>query len=81
MHAGRAFDGMHDELLHDIDIVIDGNRISAIGALEPGKLADIVLVEGDPLQDIGDTANVRTVIANGRVFAVDELLHPPVPGK
>ncbi|MCD7097602.1 amidohydrolase family protein [Stenotrophomonas sp. MMGLT7] len=46
------------------------------GTLEAGKLADIVLIEGDPLQDIGNTANVRQVIANGRAFSVEELLHP-----
>ncbi|AER55335.1 putative amidohydrolase [Pseudoxanthomonas spadix BD-a59] len=46
------------------------------GVLEAGKLADIVLIEGDPLQDIGNTTNVRKVIANGRMFDVEDLVHP-----
>ncbi len=44
------------------------------GAILPGKLADIVLVEGNPLQDIGAALNVRLVIANGRSYTLDELL-------
>lgn len=46
------------------------------GTLEAGKLADIVLIEGDPLQDIGNTAKVRQVMSNGRVFDVEALMHP-----
>ena len=44
------------------------------GVIAPGKLADIALVEGDPRQDISATANVRTVISNGRVFDVKDLI-------
>ena len=44
------------------------------GTLEPGKLADIVLIEGDPRQNIANTFNVRTVIANGKAFTVSELV-------
>ncbi|WP_243453515.1 amidohydrolase family protein [Polymorphobacter multimanifer] len=52
------------------------------GTLEAGKLADIVLVAGDPRADIGNTVNTRIVISNGRVFMVDELVRlaaPPAP--
>lgn len=38
-----------------------------IGTLEPGKLADIVLIDGDPLADIDDLLNVAVVIKGGRV--------------
>ncbi len=44
------------------------------GVIAPGKLADIVLIEGDPRQDIGATVNVREVISNGRVFDVKDLI-------
>jgi Tol biopolymer transport system component/imidazolonepropionase-like amidohydrolase len=44
------------------------------GTLEAGKLADIVLIEGDPRKDITATMNVREVIANGRPYTVAELL-------
>jgi imidazolonepropionase-like amidohydrolase len=44
------------------------------GIIEPGKLADIVLVQGNPLDDIENTNNVKEVIANGRRFTIEDLL-------
>jgi imidazolonepropionase-like amidohydrolase len=44
------------------------------GSLEPGKLADIVIVDGNPLVDITSTYKVEQVIANGRLFSVDDLV-------
>ncbi len=41
--------------------------IDEIGTLESGKLADIVIIDGDPLADIADLANVEVVIQGGRV--------------
>ena len=51
------------------------------GTLEAGKLADIVLLEGDPRENIAHTFLVHTVIANGRPFTMQELLHPGEAGK
>jgi imidazolonepropionase-like amidohydrolase len=48
-----------------------------LGTIEAGKLADLVIVEGNPLVNIADTMRVRRVIRNGEVFSVDELLAPP----
>jgi imidazolonepropionase-like amidohydrolase len=39
-----------------------------IGALEPGYLADVVAVAGDPLQDIGVLQNVSFVMKGGVVY-------------
>lgn len=39
-----------------------------LGALEPGKLADIVVLEADPLIDIHNARRVRTVVKGGRVY-------------
>ena len=44
------------------------------GVIAPGKLADIVLVEGNPLENIANTRKVRRVIANGRMFTIEDLL-------
>ncbi|MBA3441098.1 MAG: amidohydrolase family protein [Pyrinomonadaceae bacterium] len=37
-----------------------------LGSIETGKLADIVLVEGDPLKNIGAMRRVKRVMLNGR---------------
>lgn len=42
-------------------------RSEEIGTLEAGKLADIVLLEGDPLTDTDALLNVRMVIKGGEV--------------
>jgi len=41
------------------------------GRLEPGLLADIVAVPGDPLTDIGVIEDVRFVMKNGQVYRHD----------
>jgi hypothetical protein len=38
------------------------------GVIAKGKLADIVLLDGDPRADIANTVKVKTVISNGRVL-------------
>lgn len=39
-----------------------------LGSVEPKKVADFVVVQGDPLADIGVTRNVRMVIRDGAVI-------------
>jgi imidazolonepropionase-like amidohydrolase len=41
---------------------------SELGTIEPGKLADIIVVRGNPLFDITSLANVEVVIKDGRVY-------------
>jgi len=38
------------------------------GSIEPGKVADLFVIEGDPLKDIWATQNVRTVVMDGVVL-------------
>jgi len=48
----------------------------SLGTVAPGKLADLLLVDADPLADITNTTMIRAVIANGRYYdrkALDEL--------
>ena len=39
-----------------------------IGSLEPGYLADIIAVPGDPLQDVGVLKNVGFVMKGGVIY-------------
>jgi len=48
-----------------------------LGTIEPGKLADLVIVDGNPLVNIRDTMRVRTVIADGNVYPIETLLNVP----
>jgi Tol biopolymer transport system component/imidazolonepropionase-like amidohydrolase len=50
-----------------------------LGTLEPGKLADLIFVDGDPLANIDDAAKVRCVMKNGVLMAVESIAKPFVP--
>ncbi len=50
------------------DLLDMGDRL---GTLEPGKLADVLVVAGEPDRNLEDLANVRYVIRDGEVV-VDE---------
>ena len=39
-----------------------------IGSLEPGKLADLLVLDRNPLEDIANSRSVRYTVLNGRVF-------------
>jgi imidazolonepropionase-like amidohydrolase len=43
-------------------------KTSDLGTIEPGKLADIIAVSGDPLKDIRDTREIKLVIKDGRTL-------------
>lgn len=40
------------------------------GSVEPGKVADLSIVEGNPLQDMWATANVKSVVMNGKIVDI-----------
>jgi len=84
--------GLHDELrrladagLAPMDILRAATtvpseylgRSSDLGGISAGKLADLVLLDADPLADVRNSTRINTVMMAGRVYdraALDELL-------
>ena len=44
-----------------------------IGSLEPGKFADILIMESNPLADIRNTLSLSQVMKNGRLYDASSL--------
>lgn len=44
------------------------------GSIAPGKLADLVVIRGNPVQNAADIYNVTTVFKSGRGFSTEKML-------
>jgi Tol biopolymer transport system component/cytosine/adenosine deaminase-related metal-dependent hydrolase len=49
----------------------------SLGAVAPGHLADLLVVDGNPLADVRTARRIRTVIRDGEVLALEDLLRRP----
>ncbi len=62
-----------------VDATLHGARLvgkdSELGSVEAGKLADLVVLDADPLRDVLNTTRVRWVLKGGHLFH-PELLVP-----
>jgi imidazolonepropionase-like amidohydrolase len=45
----------------------------SVGAIEPGKAADLVLLDADPLADITNVGRIAAVVLRGRLFRRADL--------
>lgn len=56
-------------------------KLNELGTVEEGKLADVIVVDGDPLENIRNTRNIHTVIKDGEI--IDRTYHAslsnPIP--
>jgi imidazolonepropionase-like amidohydrolase len=45
----------------------------SLGTIETGKLADLVVLDANPLEDIRNTQGIRAVVADGRLYRRADL--------
>ena len=85
----REMEAMADLRLSPAEIIDISTRLNAqflrrdaeIGTISPGKLADMIIVDGSPLKDLSNIRRIAIVIKDGKI--VDTKYHPdyraPVP--
>ena len=48
-------------------------RATELGSIEPGKFADLLILDRDPLADISNTNSLSLVMKNGRLYDANTL--------
>ena len=77
----REMELLNDCGLTPMQVIVAATRGSAaimgqgdsLGTLEAGKLADVIVIEGDPLQDINNIKRLVTVLRDGAVIDPNAL--------
>ena len=76
----REMEAMAQAGMPPADVLASSTRIAAramgrddIGTLEPGKIADLLVLSRDPLQDISHMRSIVLVVRAGKVWRREEL--------
>ena len=56
-----------------VNVAMAFRKDTDFGTVEPGKVADLIAVDGDPLKDVWTTQNVKLVVLGGKI--VDHEFH------
>jgi len=75
------FKAMAEKGMTPMDAIVSATRniaaayhkLDQIGTLEPGKLADLVVLDANPLQDINNIRRISMVMKDGQVVDRDKL--------
>ncbi|HUE82485.1 MAG TPA: amidohydrolase family protein [Pyrinomonadaceae bacterium] len=77
----REMELMVDAGMSPAQVLVAATRTAAeylgeqsLGTIESGKIADLVLVNGNPLEDISHTRAIDVVIKNGQIIDREKLL-------
>jgi len=77
MALGRSFPSNHDVLqAFTINAAKMSFKDKDLGSVEVGKLADLTIVDGNPLQDLKFAAATHWVVKNGVVYSLDQIIAP-----
>jgi len=77
MHIGMAMDveagvpAMTAIQAATLNVAKTFKKDKDFGSIEPGKVADLAVIDGEPLKDIWMTQNVKMVVMNGKVMDID----------
>ncbi|HEU4557079.1 MAG TPA: amidohydrolase family protein [Longimicrobium sp.] len=76
----REMDAMAEAGMTPMEVLVSSTRTAAlamrrtdIGTLEPGKIADLVVLDADPLTNVGNLRRVRLVARGGEIWTREEL--------
>jgi imidazolonepropionase-like amidohydrolase len=64
---GQSFSDQEIFSILTKNAALAARRDDALGTLDRGKFADIIILDGDPLTDIENVFNIRIVIKTGRI--------------
>jgi len=83
LHGASVFnemDAMAEAGMTPMEVLVSSTRTAAramgrqdIGTLEPGRLADLVVLDADPLASVANLRRVRLVARGGEIWTREEL--------